>query len=37
MKVKLIKTETDYETALARIDELFDVKSGTKKFVKPSF
>ncbi|MCH8319141.1 MAG: transcriptional regulator [Bacteroidetes bacterium] len=30
MKIKPIKTEKDYETALKRIDELFDtVKKGT--------
>lgn len=32
MQVKLIKTETDYNSALARIDELFDSKPGSKDF-----
>ena len=29
MRPKVIKTETEYEDALARIDELFDAKPGT--------
>jgi len=29
MKPKLIKTEVDYEAALARIEEIFDAKPGT--------
>jgi HTH-type transcriptional regulator/antitoxin HigA len=29
MKPKLIKTETDYKAALARIDQIFDAKPGT--------
>lgn len=29
MKAKLIKTEADYEAALARIEEIFDAKPGT--------
>ena len=32
MKIKLIKTETDYSAALARIDELFDATPGSKNF-----
>lgn len=32
MDVKLIKTETDYNLALARMDELFDSKPGSKNF-----
>lgn len=32
MKAKLIKTEEDYNLALARIDELFDSKPGSKDF-----
>lgn len=32
MKAKLIKTEVDYDAALARIDELFDAKPGSKAF-----
>ena len=29
MTLKLIKTENDYQTSLARLDELFDAKTGT--------
>ncbi len=32
MEAKLIKTETDYNTALARIDELFDITPESKEF-----
>ena len=32
MQAKLIKTEDDYNSALARIDELFDSKPGSKDF-----
>ncbi len=32
MEVKLIKTENHYNAALARIDELFDTKPGSKEF-----
>jgi len=32
MTTKLIKTEAEYDVALARIDELFDAKKGTKDF-----
>jgi HTH-type transcriptional regulator / antitoxin HigA len=32
MKAKLIKTEEDYNLALARIDELFDSKPESKDF-----
>jgi len=32
MNVKLIKTENDYNLALARMDELFDSKPGSKNF-----
>lgn len=32
MKTKLIKTEAQYDAALARIDELFDSKPGTVEF-----
>jgi len=32
MKVRLIKSESDYEKALARIDELFDAKPGNDDF-----
>jgi HTH-type transcriptional regulator/antitoxin HigA len=32
MIVKLIKTEDDYNSVLARIDELFDSKPGSKDF-----
>lgn len=32
MNIKLIKTESDYTSALARIDELFDSKPGSKNF-----
>ena len=31
MRPKVIKTETEYEAALARLDELFDAKPGTPK------
>lgn len=31
MKPKLIKTECDYKAALARIDEIFDAKPGTRE------
>lgn len=31
-KIKLVLTEKDYDLALARIDELFDVKPGSKEF-----
>lgn len=29
MNVKLIKTETDYQNALSRLEVIFDAKSGT--------
>lgn len=32
MEAKLIKTEADYNSALARIDVLFDSKPGSKDF-----
>jgi HTH-type transcriptional regulator/antitoxin HigA len=32
MEAKLIKTEVDYQEALARMDELFDAKPNTKDF-----
>lgn len=32
MEAKLIKTEEEYNSALARIDELFDSVPGSKKF-----
>ena len=32
MEAKLIKTEADYNEALARMELLFDVKPNTKKF-----
>ncbi len=32
METKLIKTEADYDSALQRIDKLFDSKPGTKEF-----
>jgi HTH-type transcriptional regulator/antitoxin HigA len=32
MTTKLIKTEAEYDVALARVDELFDAKKGTKDF-----
>lgn len=32
MEAKLIKTEKDYNSALARIEELFDSKPGSKNF-----
>ena len=31
MKTKLIKTESEYEAALARVDKLMDAKSGTAR------
>lgn len=31
MKLKLIKTEKEYEKALARLDEIFHAKSGWKE------
>ncbi len=31
MKLKLIKTEEDYQTALERLNEIFDAKSGTSE------
>ena len=31
MEPKLIKTEADYDAALARIEEIFDAKSGTQE------
>ena len=31
MKIKLIKTEQDYELALERLEEIFDSKVGTKE------
>lgn len=31
MKIKPIKTETDYQTALNRLDKIFDAKIGTKE------
>lgn len=31
MTLKLIKTENDYQIALARLDEIFDVKSGSSE------
>jgi HTH-type transcriptional regulator/antitoxin HigA len=30
MKIKPIKTETDYQAALSRLDVIFDAKIGTK-------
>lgn len=32
MEAKLIKTEADYQEALARMDELFDAKPNTNEF-----
>ena len=32
MEAKLIKTEEDYNRALVRIDELFDVTPNSKEF-----
>lgn len=32
MEAKLIKTEEEYNSALARIDELFDTVPGSKEF-----
>ena len=34
MKWTLIKTETCYQKALARLDEIFDSKKGDKTFVE---
>ncbi len=31
MEIKLIKTEQDYQEALAKLDELFDAPIGTKE------
>lgn len=31
MKIKILKTEADYNTALERLDELFDAKPDTPK------
>ena len=31
MKIKPIKTETDYQAALNRLDVIFDAKIGTKE------
>src|SRR6516165_583650 len=31
MKAKIIKTEAEYQTTLARIEEIFDAKPGTAK------
>ncbi len=31
MKPKIIKTEAQYQTALARIEKIFDAKPGTPK------
>lgn len=31
MNIKLIKTEEDYQAAMARLDEIFDAKLGTKE------
>jgi len=31
MKLKILKTKTDYEKALHRIDTLFDAKPNTAK------
>lgn len=31
MTLKLIKTENDYQIALARLDEIFDAKSGSSE------
>ena len=31
MKLKLIKTEEDYDNALKRVDKIFHAKSGSKK------
>lgn len=31
MKPKIIKTETEYETAMARVERIFDAKPGTAK------
>lgn len=31
MKIKPIKTEEDYQTALNRLDKIFDAKIGTKE------
>ena len=31
MEIKPIKTDNDYQQALARLDEIFDAKSGTSE------
>ena len=31
MKIKPIKSETDYELALKRLDKIFDAEPGTKE------
>ena len=31
MNIKPIKTETDYQKALIRLDEIFDAQKGSKK------
>ncbi len=31
MKIKLIKTEVDYQKALKRLDKIFHAKKGTKE------
>ncbi|MEM7658127.1 MAG: helix-turn-helix domain-containing protein [Bacteroidota bacterium] len=31
MNIRLIKTEADYQEALARLEEIFDAKLGTKE------
>ncbi len=31
MKIKLIKTESEYRKALKRLDEIFDAKIGTQE------
>jgi HTH-type transcriptional regulator / antitoxin HigA len=30
MKIKIIKTDTDYQNALARLEIVFDAKKGSK-------
>jgi HTH-type transcriptional regulator/antitoxin HigA len=37
MKAKLIKTEDEYNSALARIDVLFDAEPGSKDFDEAEF
>jgi HTH-type transcriptional regulator / antitoxin HigA len=37
MKAKLIKTEEEYNSALARIDVLFDAEPGSKDFDEAEF